>query len=99
MNCPGPNWKAPKKEPVDGDASAIFTFWGNVCPASCDAKIHSSSVKGAVNVQFGSSTPNLSAASYTVPSAATSGMAPMNWCNEQSVGLLGSKVNRTALSA
>src|SRR5947208_1002888 len=55
MNWPGPSWKAPKKEPVDGDTSAIFTFWGNVCPPSCDAKIHSSSVIGTAKVQFGSS--------------------------------------------
>src|SRR5205823_12461598 len=99
MNWPGPSWKAPKKEPVDGDTSAIFTFWGIVCPPSCDAKIHSSSVIGTAKVQFGSSAPNLRAASYTVPSAATSGIAPMYWWNEQSGGLLGSKENSTALSA
>src|SRR5581483_7715026 len=75
MTLPGPRVRSPVSVTV-----AIWWPELNVLPPSVDLKIHSLKV-GGTPVQLGSSTLIFSAATYSVPLAATAGVAPMYCVN------------------
>src|SRR5436190_6614317 len=82
MYLPSPSFSSPFG--TDVVTSLIFTPGPKVWPPSVDLKIHSLNVVGAP-LQFGSSTAIFSAETYSVPSLATIGTAPMYCPKEQPV--------------